>query len=251
MKPEEQPSSSPQSKDSVTAEQPADTTDPQQVPQPQRPPEQAFSPPPFAPNQTVAPSFMQPAPSAGIHTESGSNKRKKLIIITVVVALCLIAGGVATYFLTKREKDTASNTTTQSTSTNRTDDAELKTPEDAAEVFAGQQNKAKDAERSTDIKALYGQVEAYYAQNEHYPTFATLNTPELRAQNFPGLDEGALQDPDGENTVLVTTPTAKAYAYAVTNDAGASCEANAKTCTKHTLTAILSDGQTYVRTQLN
>src|SRR5437588_436170 len=42
-------------------------------------------------------------------------------------------------------------------------------------TFTGIQQKARNTERQTDIKALHGQVEAYYAQNGKYPTLANMN----------------------------------------------------------------------------
>ena len=42
-------------------------------------------------------------------------------------------------------------------------------------TFTGIQQKARDTERETDIKALQGQIEAYYAQNGNYPTRTNVN----------------------------------------------------------------------------
>src|SRR3982751_7135212 len=62
-------------------------------------------------------------------------------------------------------------------------------------TFTGIQQKARNTERTTDIKALHGQVEAYYAQNGKYPTLANLNDSTWRTANMKGLDKEALKDP--------------------------------------------------------
>src|SRR5215210_4043905 len=66
-------------------------------------------------------------------------------------------------------------------------------------TFTGIQQKARNTERETDIKAIHGQVEAYFAQNGKYPTLANLNdgtpTTGFRAVNMKGLDQEALRDP--------------------------------------------------------
>lgn len=125
-------------------------------------------------------------------------------------------------------------------------------------TFNGIQQKARDTERQTDIKALYGQVEAYYVQNGYYPSLTDMNTATFRSTNLKGLDDAALFDPKGDKastTPLVATPAANAYAYAATDGAGATCDtALSTTCTKYTLTATLEgtiDKQsTYVKKNL-
>lgn len=120
-------------------------------------------------------------------------------------------------------------------------------------TYSGIQQKGRDTERQTDIKAIHGQLEAYYAQSGHYPTLANVNDSTFRGANMKGLDADALQDPKGSAPTLVATPTANSYAYAVTPagcDNGAGGE-----CTTYTLTATLEgtiDGSgTYSKTSLN
>lgn len=126
-------------------------------------------------------------------------------------------------------------------------------------TFNGIQQKARDTERETDIKAIHAQVEAFWAQKGYYPSLADLNdrtaTTGFVAVNLKGLDSGAFQDPKGTATALVATPAANAYAYAVTNSAGTSCEADDTTCARYTLTATLegtlNGSNTFVKTSLN
>ncbi len=106
-------------------------------------------------------------------------------------------------------------------------------------TFTGIQQKARDTERTTDIKALHGQVEAFYAQKGYYPSLTDMNDSTWRSTNMKGLDQEALRDPKGAAGVytLVAAPAANSYAYAVTNAAGTSCEADDTTCAKYTLTS--------------
>src|SRR3982751_6956611 len=62
-------------------------------------------------------------------------------------------------------------------------------------TYNGIQQKARDTERKTDVNAIHGQVEAYYAQNGKYPTLANLNDSTWRGSNMKGLDAEALKDP--------------------------------------------------------
>lgn len=120
-------------------------------------------------------------------------------------------------------------------------------------TFNGIQQKGRDTERQTDIKALHGQLEAYYAQNGRYPTLANLNDSTFRSNSLKGLDNEALQDPKGSAQTLVAAPATNSYAYVVTP---ANCDNGAAgDCTGYTLTATLEgqiDGSgTYSKTSLN
>jgi prepilin-type N-terminal cleavage/methylation domain-containing protein len=120
-------------------------------------------------------------------------------------------------------------------------------------TFNGIQQKGRDTERQTDVKALHGQIEAYYAQNGSYPSLADLNDTTFRGANLKGLDDGALKDPKGTAGTLVgTAPAAGTFAYVYAAEP-ANCTST--TCTSYTLTAALEgkiDGATtYVKKSLN
>jgi type II secretory pathway pseudopilin PulG len=116
-------------------------------------------------------------------------------------------------------------------------------------TYNGIQQKARDTERKTDVNAIHGQVEAYQAQNGKYPTLANVNDATFRSANMKGLDPAALQDPKGNAQTLVASPSATAYAYAVSP---ANCDNGANgDCTSYTLTATLEAGGTYVKQSLN
>ncbi len=117
-------------------------------------------------------------------------------------------------------------------------------------TFSGIQKKARDSERQTDINALHGQVEAYYAQNGKYPTLANLNDTTWVSANLKGLDPAALKDPRGTGSTLAATAASGTYSYAVTP---AGCDnGTGGDCTGYTLTAT-NEGSpaTYVKTSLN
>ena len=130
-------------------------------------------------------------------------------------------------------------------------------------TFNGIQQKARDTERQTDIKAIHAQVEAFWAQKGYYPSLTDLNnrtaTTGFVAVNLKGLDAGAFEDPKASGTapidLLVASTTANRYVYAVTNTAGTTCEADDTTCSKYTLTTTLegtlNGSGTYAKTSLN
>jgi len=125
-------------------------------------------------------------------------------------------------------------------------------------TFNGIQQKARDTERETDVKALHAQLEAYWAQQGFYPSLTDMNDRAAGgfvATNMKGLDAGAFKDPKAAATALIASPGATGYAYAVTNSAGTSCEADHTTCAKYVLTATLegtiNGSGTYVQNSLN
>lgn len=103
-----------------------------------------------------------------------------------------------------------------------------------------------------DIKALHGQIEAFYAQNGMYPTLNNVNDATWRATNMKGLDKEALKDPGGSNFTLTAKETPNAYSYDVTgDDGGKGCNNTSLDCTTYTLSAMLSADGTYTKTNLN
>lgn len=111
---------------------------------------------------------------------------------------------------------------------------------------------ANDTERKTDIKALHGQVEAYYAQNGYYPTLANLNDSAWRSTNMKGLDKEALHDPKGTGYTLTSAAAKNSYSYSVSNDANKPCDNKAgNECTFYTLSATLDNGSLYTKISLN
>ncbi len=103
-------------------------------------------------------------------------------------------------------------------------------------TYSGIQQKGRNTERQTDLKAVQGQLEAYYAQNGAYPTLDNLNDNPTAdtgfiKKNMKGLDVEALRDPKADKGVYVLGSSVgdKQYAYEPTcDDSG---------CTAYTLTA--------------
>lgn len=124
-------------------------------------------------------------------------------------------------------------------------------------TFSGIQKKARDSERQTDINAVHGQVEAYYAQNGKYPTLTDLQTATFITGTLKGLDISALKDPKlGTTTPFPAgAPTSTNYGYAPLNASDAACDnVNGNDCVKYELTANLENGDgttTYQKKSLN
>jgi prepilin-type N-terminal cleavage/methylation domain-containing protein len=123
-------------------------------------------------------------------------------------------------------------------------------------TFTGIQQKARDTERQTDIKALQGQVEAYYAQKGNYPTRTNVNDSAWRSTNMKGLDAEAIKDPKnptGTTPALAAAVSATQYRYDVLNASDTSCEADETTCVKYTLEADMEQSgvANYSKTNLN
>lgn len=125
-------------------------------------------------------------------------------------------------------------------------------------TFTGIQQKARNTERQTDIKAIHGQIEAYYAQNGSYPALGTqgsndgINDSTWRAAQMKGLDAEALQDPKGTSTTLLVTATDTAYGYNPLSATDGACTTAANDCVKYTLRAEY-EGSTdgFEKTNLN
>lgn len=116
-------------------------------------------------------------------------------------------------------------------------------------TFTGIQQKARDTERQTDIKAIHGQLEAYYAQNGAYPAMADVNDTTWRSTNMKGLDPEALKDPKGSTQALAATVSTTSYGYDATPG---TCTTAAADCTGYTLEADLEGSSTnYTKTNLN
>lgn len=125
-------------------------------------------------------------------------------------------------------------------------------------TYSGIQAKSRDTERKTDINQLSSRLEAYFAQNNKYPTLSQMNDNDTDnaksfvSQNMKDLSREAFRDPSNKTAnpyKLVDTPTNNAYAYAVTP---ANCDNGSKgDCTAYTLTATLEGGGTYVKNSLN
>ncbi len=101
-------------------------------------------------------------------------------------------------------------------------------------TFTGVQQKARNTERTTDVKAVASHLEVYNAQNGYYPTSAQLTASDGSVATFigaslKGLDKEALRDPKGANYYLAAgNATSSQYGYVPSpsgcdNSAGNEC----------------------------
>ncbi|HKR82479.1 MAG TPA: type II secretion system protein [Candidatus Saccharimonadales bacterium] len=130
-------------------------------------------------------------------------------------------------------------------------------------TYTGIQQKARNTKRQTDINAIQGQLEAYFAQQGKYPTLANMQDRTWIQGNLKGLDLNALQDPkwstslsckDSSNAAELITGTGGSdgcYQYDVQNDSAGTCDNSTSDCTKYTLTAKYEGGGTYTKSSLN
>ena len=122
-------------------------------------------------------------------------------------------------------------------------------------TYSGIQAKARNAKRQSDIASLQTQLEAFFSQNGYYPSLTDMNTASWLTTNMKSLDQTALIDPSSSSKTLVAAPALKAYAYAVSNSAGTSCEATDTTCAQYTLTAsyegTVNGSATYSKSNLD
>lgn len=126
-------------------------------------------------------------------------------------------------------------------------------------TFSGIQQKSRNTERETDIKAVHGQLEAYYAQNGRYPTLDNLNDSGASNRwvetNLKGLDREALKDPKttqtGDAAYDLGAAGANIYGYV---PSPANCDnTNGNDCTGYQLTATRegNNAGTFQKNSLN
>jgi len=130
-------------------------------------------------------------------------------------------------------------------------------------TYSGIQAKARNSKRSSDIKSIQTNLEAFYTSSGYYPSRADMNTASWRTTNMKSFDQNALKDPSSTtcdpatstattNPCLVAAAAAKTYSYNVTDAADASCESDDTTCQKYTLTGTFEgtvNGKTTVTAQ--
>lgn len=124
-------------------------------------------------------------------------------------------------------------------------------------TYNGIQQKARDTKRKTDVDALQGQLEAYWATYAKYPCLVAttstcasdLNSTTFQQTYMKGLDPSALEDPKGSSQQLCTTTSATCYGY-TTTPTGCDDASNGD-CTNYVLTATLESGGTFTKQSNN
>jgi Tfp pilus assembly protein PilE len=124
----------------------------------------------------------------------------------------------------------------------------------------GVNQKNRDNERRADIIKIDGQIEAYQAETDQYPSLAQMNNPAFRASNMKGLEESSLTDPKWKtsnpnctaNTVATlqgsSTPAVGCYGY---KPSPTGCDNKDTDCTGYVLTANLETGGSFVKESIN
>jgi hypothetical protein len=194
---------------------------------------------------------IQPSPTASNPQPSG----KKRLIVAIVTSLIVLGIGVTAYFLLiKSDKKEATpskqpQSTASPTENSQANSTLTKQKTDNSTPTTIQQEK--DAERETDIKALHGQIEAYYAQEGRYPTLANINDANFRKTYLGGLDKETLKDPNGTSNTIAAKPAKNIYSYQPTTSGGAQCDNLSEDCVAYVLTATLDTGGTFTKSNLN
>jgi len=117
-------------------------------------------------------------------------------------------------------------------------------------TYAGIQAKARDSKRSSDVKSLQTQIEAFFSQQGYYPSRADMNNAGWRTTNMPSLDHNAIKDPksttaqcditSNSSSCFAASPTTGQHYQYLPQDSGgsgANCEATDTTCSQYTLVA--------------
>lgn len=119
-------------------------------------------------------------------------------------------------------------------------------------TFTGVQKKGRDADRKSDINAIYSQLEVYFAQEGKYPTLAQLQDDDFRNDNMKGLSNDAITAPgqtvDADGTLVATGAATGNYQYVATP---ADCNNTTTDCTGFTLTSTLEAGGNFEKTGSN
>lgn len=104
------------------------------------------------------------------------------------------------------------------------------------------QERAKDAQITTDINNIHSKLEVYYNENSGYPSLAQLKDQTWRSTNLLGAGEDIYIGPNSESI-------GAGYNYTPTP---ASCHnSDDSFCDSYTLSAKLSTGTTYTKHSLN
>jgi len=127
-------------------------------------------------------------------------------------------------------------------------------------TYNGVQQRNRDTQRKTDIIKIEGQVEAYQAETNQYPSVDQMNSASFRAQNMKELDSSTLADPlwkasnkfctANGNVQLegLATPNTGCYGY---DPSPAGCDNKTVDCTSYILTTNLETGGIYSKESIN
>lgn len=111
--------------------------------------------------------------------------------------------------------------------------------------------KERNTERQRDINEIRDEFEAYYSQNNKYPTLQEVNNSNWRSSNTRGVDKEVWRDPNGTSYALAPKAAKNTYSYNVTSSTGGTCDNQKSVCAQYSLTATLEAGSPYTKGNLN
>ena len=201
-------------------------------------PQQSQVSPSEIPQAAVAPLTEQISSSQPLPIVRVQKKKTLLIVISALLVGLIVGGGVGYAFGHSSAK---SKQALSSGSPGNASPAQI-AGSGSTSSSSSLTVQNRNAKRETDIQSLHTQIEAYFAENNHYPSLTDLNSPTWRAANIKSTDPSILVDPlsscnPATTACLVASPVAKAYAYNASNSSGNSCESNDTQCSQYTLTA--------------
>jgi hypothetical protein len=217
-----------------------------------------FQPPPISPVQPAPPlnpPIGQPAPARKSYRRQAVFSIVALFVLAVAIFMTYDAQQTKIDRLDKQVSSLKSEVKALggSSSSDSSDSSKNTLPG----LIGGQQAKARDTARQTNMRSLQTEMEIFYANNGYYPSLGDINNSTWRAANMKNLDPNALVDPSNPTSsqTLMATPTANFFSYEVKNTDGASCEADDTTCAQYKLTAMLetayNGSKTYSKSNLD
>ena len=120
-------------------------------------------------------------------------------------------------------------------------------------TYNGIQQKARNTERTTDLKTFQSQLEAYYANNGRYPATTDLGTTSTSnvtfiAANMKGMDKETLRDPKGAagDYSLLSSGTGASNKYTYVTSPTSCDDSGTNDCTSYKLYAMPEGSSTAI-----
>lgn len=118
-------------------------------------------------------------------------------------------------------------------------------------AYNGVEDKNNNSRRVTAINAIQRQLEAFYQDNNYYPSLRDMNDSAWLNSNLKSLDLDLLKDPKAKDSTLSSTPAEHQYSYSPADNSGKPCEEEDKQCSTYSLTASLAGGDEYSKQNSN
>lgn len=120
-------------------------------------------------------------------------------------------------------------------------------------TFTGVQKKARDSDRKSDVNAISGLLEVYFADKGQYPTLANLNSANTagswRGDNMKDLKDDLITAPGGTVGLVGSGAAVTNYQYVTIP---ATCDnTTGNECTGYVLTGTLEQGAPFVKNGAN